>query len=252
MPARSRSDDRGGNHARHGIGPDRLIDLAEGRSSWGDLTLHSWRISSGISATISIPGMLFLDFCAASMRNWHFREFWMRSALRGSERAMVDGDFARIAGAGFGGLNVHPLGILRQIGTNILRYLGEGAMQAPSATYRRKSDRLRQRCLETSSHGRARGSAPPAPTRSGTRPGWPMSRRKPDNSGRRCWPRRTRGSGDCRSDHRISGDGSWPKSQLSRNSRSQAPMSTEKEVAIVGGGIAGLTARCACWSAATR
>jgi geranylgeranyl reductase family protein len=74
------------------------------------------------------PGMLFLGFCAAAMRNWHFREFWMRSALRGCERAMADGDFARIAGAGFGGLNVHPLGILRQIGASMLRYLGEGTM----------------------------------------------------------------------------------------------------------------------------
>jgi hypothetical protein len=72
--------------------------------------------------------MLFLGFCAAAMRNWHFREFWMRSGLRGCERAMADGDFARVAGAGFGGLNVHPLGILRQIGASMLRYLGEGTM----------------------------------------------------------------------------------------------------------------------------
>ena len=34
------------------------------------------------------PSMLFLGFCAGAMRNWHFREFWMRSALRGCERAM--------------------------------------------------------------------------------------------------------------------------------------------------------------------
>jgi menaquinone-9 beta-reductase len=74
------------------------------------------------------PGSLFLSFCAVVMRNWHFREFWMRSARRGCERAMADGDFARIAGAGFGGLNVHPLGILQQVAASILRYLGEGAM----------------------------------------------------------------------------------------------------------------------------
>ncbi len=74
------------------------------------------------------PSMLFLGFCASVMRNWHFREFWMRSALRGCERAMADRDFARIAGAGFGGLNVHPLGILQQVGASILRYLGEGTM----------------------------------------------------------------------------------------------------------------------------
>lgn len=74
------------------------------------------------------PSMLFLGFCAGAMRNWHFREFWMRSALRGCERAMEDRDFARIAGAGFGGLNVHSLGILQQIGSSILRFLGEGTM----------------------------------------------------------------------------------------------------------------------------
>lgn len=74
------------------------------------------------------PGMQFLAFCAVAMRNWHFREFWMRSALRGCERATADADFARIAGAGFGGLNLHPLGILRQVGASILRYLGEGAV----------------------------------------------------------------------------------------------------------------------------
>lgn len=76
------------------------------------------------------PGMLLLSFCASAMRNWHFREFWMRSALRGSERAMTNASFARIAGAGFGGLNVHPLGILREMGTSLLQYLGEGAVTA--------------------------------------------------------------------------------------------------------------------------
>lgn len=74
------------------------------------------------------PGMLLLSFCASAMRNWHFREFWMRSAQRGSERAMANPNFARIAGAGFGGLNVHPLGILREMGTSILQYVSEGAI----------------------------------------------------------------------------------------------------------------------------
>jgi geranylgeranyl reductase family protein len=76
------------------------------------------------------PGMLFLGFYATVIRNWHFREFWIGSTLRGCERAMANEDFARIAGAGFGGLNVHPLGILRQVGASLLRYLGEGTMQA--------------------------------------------------------------------------------------------------------------------------
>ncbi|MBR0874959.1 NAD(P)/FAD-dependent oxidoreductase [Bradyrhizobium tropiciagri] len=74
------------------------------------------------------PSMLLLGFCAAVMRNWHFREFWMRSSLRGCERAMADGEFARVAGATFGGVNVHPLGALQHLGTSILRYLSEGTI----------------------------------------------------------------------------------------------------------------------------
>src|SRR5208282_4720884 len=61
------------------------------------------------------PSMLFLDFCAALMRNWHFREFWMQASMRGFERAKADPDFARVAGAGFGGLNVQPLAIVGQL-----------------------------------------------------------------------------------------------------------------------------------------
>jgi menaquinone-9 beta-reductase len=75
------------------------------------------------------PSMLFLDLSATIMRNWHFREFWMRSSLRGCERAAADPDFARSAGAGFGGLNVQPLAIVRQMGASILRHLGEGTLQ---------------------------------------------------------------------------------------------------------------------------
>jgi menaquinone-9 beta-reductase len=75
------------------------------------------------------PAMLFLDLCATLMRNWHFREFWMRSAMRGCERAAADPDFARFAGAGFGGLTVQPLAIVRHIGASILRYWGEGTVQ---------------------------------------------------------------------------------------------------------------------------
>jgi geranylgeranyl reductase family protein len=76
------------------------------------------------------PSMLFLDFCAALMRNWHFREFWMQASMRGFERAKADPDFARVAGAGFGGLNVQPLAIVGQLWWSILRYLGEGTLQA--------------------------------------------------------------------------------------------------------------------------
>jgi geranylgeranyl reductase family protein len=75
------------------------------------------------------PAMLFLSLCAVLMRNWHFREFWMRSAMRGCQRAMADADFARFAGAGFGGLNVQPLAIVRHVGASIFRYWGEGTVQ---------------------------------------------------------------------------------------------------------------------------
>ena len=33
------------------------------------------------------PAMLYLDLCAALLRNWHFREFWLRAGMRGFARS---------------------------------------------------------------------------------------------------------------------------------------------------------------------
>jgi menaquinone-9 beta-reductase len=76
------------------------------------------------------PAMLYLDFCATVMRNWHFREFWLRATRRGFEEAKTDPDFARVAGSTFGGLNVQPLATVEQIWSRIFGYVGDGGVQA--------------------------------------------------------------------------------------------------------------------------
>ena len=58
------------------------------------------------------PAMRYLDFVACVMRNRHFREFWLGVVARGCEMAMRDRTFARLSGAGFGGLEVRPLDII--------------------------------------------------------------------------------------------------------------------------------------------
>jgi len=78
------------------------------------------------------PSMLYLGLCAVVMRNWHFREFWWRSTLRGFEKAQTDPDFARIAGSAFGGLNLQPLAIVGQIWSSIFVHLGQGGGKALS------------------------------------------------------------------------------------------------------------------------
>ncbi|MBV8593877.1 MAG: NAD(P)/FAD-dependent oxidoreductase, partial [Caulobacteraceae bacterium] len=75
------------------------------------------------------PSMRYLSFCAAVMRNWHFREFWMRSTMRGFAEAKADATFARVAGAAFGGLEVSPAAIVEQIWKKLFGYAGEGALQ---------------------------------------------------------------------------------------------------------------------------
>lgn len=73
------------------------------------------------------PAMLYLDLVAAIMRNWHFREFWLRATQRGFAEATADPAFAQVAGSMFGGLNVRPLAIVEQIWSRIFAYLGQGA-----------------------------------------------------------------------------------------------------------------------------
>ncbi|HEY5289480.1 MAG TPA: NAD(P)/FAD-dependent oxidoreductase [Caulobacteraceae bacterium] len=76
------------------------------------------------------PAMLFLDLCAAMMRNWHFREFWLRATARGFDEASSDPAFARVSGAAFGGLNVRPLAIVEQVWSRILGHVGAGGARA--------------------------------------------------------------------------------------------------------------------------
>lgn len=75
------------------------------------------------------PAMRYLDVCAALMRNWHFREFWLRAGTRGFAEAAADPVFARVAGSSFGGLDLRPLPILGQLWSRIIGYLGEGSAE---------------------------------------------------------------------------------------------------------------------------
>ena len=72
------------------------------------------------------PAMLYLDLCAALLRNWHFREFWLRTGLRGFAQARADPAFARVAGCTFGGLELRPSNILAQVWFRIFGDISEG------------------------------------------------------------------------------------------------------------------------------
>ena len=76
------------------------------------------------------PPLLYLAFCASILRNWHFREFWLRASARGFERAKTDPEFARLAGCSFGGLNLRPQAIAGQIWSSLGTYLAEEGAKA--------------------------------------------------------------------------------------------------------------------------
>jgi geranylgeranyl reductase family protein len=76
------------------------------------------------------PTMLYVGFCAAIMRNWHFRELVWRVTRRGFERANRDAEFGRIAGAGFGGVDVRPRAIIIKLWTAIFGQLARGGIDA--------------------------------------------------------------------------------------------------------------------------
>jgi hypothetical protein len=65
------------------------------------------------------PSMIFLDLCAATMRNRHFTEPWLKALARGYAAAQKGPTFARIAGPYFGGLEISPAIILSQVSLNI-------------------------------------------------------------------------------------------------------------------------------------
>lgn len=61
------------------------------------------------------PSMRYLDFCAALMRNRWLADYWIAAVARGCRQASEDREYARVAGAGFGGLDLQPLEILTRI-----------------------------------------------------------------------------------------------------------------------------------------
>lgn len=65
------------------------------------------------------PGMRWLGFCAALMRNWHFRHWLWRITRRGFEEAARNPQFASVAGAGFGGLDIRPRDIVVQLWSRV-------------------------------------------------------------------------------------------------------------------------------------
>ena len=71
-------------------------------------------------------GMLWLSFYATMMRNRHFGDFFLSMTRQGFERAQHDREFARIAGTGFGGLNVQPAAIAAQLWSGIGRHIAGG------------------------------------------------------------------------------------------------------------------------------
>jgi flavin-dependent dehydrogenase len=61
------------------------------------------------------PSMIFVDLCAAALRNPHYWNSWKKALERGCAMAQRDSKFAATAGACFGGLEVNPSGILAEM-----------------------------------------------------------------------------------------------------------------------------------------
>jgi hypothetical protein len=66
------------------------------------------------------PSMIFLDLCAATMRNERMGACWLKAMVRGCELAQRDSNFGRTTGAYFGGLEINPTGILSEVWRNML------------------------------------------------------------------------------------------------------------------------------------
>ena len=69
------------------------------------------------------PAMLFLDLCAAVLRNRSLARPWLKALARGCELAQADPAFARTGGSYFGGLDVRPVGILSHIWVRVIQDL---------------------------------------------------------------------------------------------------------------------------------
>jgi geranylgeranyl reductase family protein len=69
------------------------------------------------------PAMVFLDLCAAVLRNRALSGPWLKALARGCELAQADEEFARTGGSYFGGLDVRPAGILSNIWARVAQDL---------------------------------------------------------------------------------------------------------------------------------
>jgi geranylgeranyl reductase family protein len=63
--------------------------------------------------------MVFLDLCAAAMRNQHLSDSWLRTLAEGCQVAQTDMSYTRTVGAVFGGLSLRPSGVLAQLWTRM-------------------------------------------------------------------------------------------------------------------------------------
>ena len=88
--------------------------LAAGRFDAGLLSVYEKNFRAYFD-----PSMIFVDLCAATMRNRHLGEMWLKAVARGCELAQRDRDFAHTTGACFGGLEIDPSGVLSQLWINM-------------------------------------------------------------------------------------------------------------------------------------
>ena len=61
------------------------------------------------------PSMLFLDFCAAMLRNRHLTRPLMKALARGAQIAQQDRAFAEAGGSFIGGLDIRPFDLLGKV-----------------------------------------------------------------------------------------------------------------------------------------
>jgi flavin-dependent dehydrogenase len=61
------------------------------------------------------PSMIFVDLCAATLRNPYYWGSWKKALEKGCRMAQRDSKFAATAGSCFGGLEVNPSGILAEM-----------------------------------------------------------------------------------------------------------------------------------------
>ena len=68
------------------------------------------------------PSMLFSEFCACLLRNRSLRRSWLNAAVLGCQEAQQDHQFARTAGACFGGIQLQPMAVLLRVSSFALSH----------------------------------------------------------------------------------------------------------------------------------